>query len=122
MGLPAAAEGTGACHKKSGESPAGAKGPFGEERELRKLKKNEIGKKKLLCKSCRKGKKKKSKRNPWGIVEKSERGHARQARARARSRKRLTRMETEILHIVVTSCRSCSGFQNNSKLQRPASE
>lgn len=28
-------------------------------------------------------------------------------------------METEILQSLVTSCRSRSGFQNNSKLQRP---
>lgn len=38
------------------------------------------------------------------------------------NRKRLTRMETEILQTRVTSGRSGSGFQNNSKLQHAGRE
>lgn len=76
-----------ACYKNElGKSVLGQKGPFWRGGEKRKFNKKEIGKKKLLCKRCRKeGKKKKLKRNPWGIVEeKKERRHARRAKARAR--------------------------------------
>lgn len=66
MRLPAAAEGMGACHEKSGDSPAGKEGPFREGREPRKLKKKEIGTKKLLCKRCRKGEEEKVEKKSLG--------------------------------------------------------
>lgn len=51
-----------ACYKNElGKSVLGQKGPFWRGGEKRKFNKKEIGKKKLLCKRCRKeGKKKKS--------------------------------------------------------------